>query len=501
MADTELTEQRGSNTKQPVVDLAPSFPPLSSTYTNTKSDEDGQHYVKMEDGDADQIGKSNAGHTHTIASSVMTAEGLADPTGFLVICCVCLIGDMNRGVVFPIMWPLVEELGGNTVWLGYAVGAFSFGRIIASPCLGRWSITWGYSNTLILSTSLTLVACLLFAQTYSVGSLYYLVFTQITLGIGSATLGVTRAYVADITATRERTSYIGLITAVQYGGFTVTPLFGALFMYILQDNRYQFGFLFFDQYSAAAYFMALLSAGTLALVITKFQNRNRSKPISSSRSSSRFSERDEVANQTFLGCMTVYDAALLGCMLLNIATKGSIGSFETLGISFAESHFNLEPEIAGIIVSFNGLIGVIALLSMGQLGRIFTDIQMIFGGIAVCALGIISFSMLQSVEDGATNATWRYFVGILMIYGIGYPIGHTALIGIFSKIVGRQPQGTLQGWFAAAGSLARILFPIMSGYITQYDDITTVFKVLFGILFISNVFVAVNRRTLSALAT
>eukprot|EP00986_Skeletonema_menzelii_P004522 scaffold1545_cov124-Skeletonema_menzelii.AAC.5 len=480
MASMELPEQAlpeqdnssvSDSSDAPVVDATPTFPPLSSTYSHVDD-----HYVKMEDGDAnDQIVRSSNSQSLSIANSVMTADGLADPIGFLIICCVVLIGDMNRGVVFPIMWPLVQALGGDAVWLGYAVGAFSFGRIIASPTLGKWSV-------------------------HRVNSVYYLIFTQTMLGVGSATLGVTRAFVAEITATRQRTGYIALLTAVQYGGFTVTPLFGALLMYALQENSYEFGFIVFDQYSAAAYFMALLSAATLAVLMTKFKNRIRTKQ-NKRKKSSRTTERDELADRTTSCGITVYDAALLGCMLLNVSTKGSIASFETLGISFAESYFGLEPETAGMIVSLNGMVGVVALLSMSQLGKFFTDIQMIIGGMTVCAIGIIGFSTLQGVEDGAYNPTWKYFVGIFMIYGVGYPIGHTAVIGLFSKIVGRKAQGTLQGWFASAGSLARILFPIMSGYIAQFDDITTVFKVLFGILALSNFFVAVSSPTLTALAT
>lgn len=120
-------------------------------------------------------------------------------------------------------------------------------------------------------------------------------------------------------------------------------------------------------------------------------------------------------------------------MLLNVSTKGSIGSFETLGISFAETHFGLTPAVAGLIVSCNGIIGVCSLLSMGFLGRFLTDIQMIIGGIIVCAIGIISFAPLTSVEMGANNSTIHYILGIFMIYGVGYPIGHTAVIGLFSK--------------------------------------------------------------------
>jgi MFS family permease len=67
-----------------------------------------------------------------------------------------------------------------------------------------------------------LVGCILFAHVYIIGSLWFLIFSQIVLGVGSATLGVTRAYVAEITATRQRTMYMALLTAVQYGAFSGT---------------------------------------------------------------------------------------------------------------------------------------------------------------------------------------------------------------------------------------------------------------------------------------
>ena len=452
MLNTDM-DGGGAENDFPSVDATSTFPPSHSTYDPNKvADADG--YVQMEDGDAGRD-PGDRGHASSIASSIMTAEGLgtlvsnlrsssstsfnshahfsADRQGFLIICAVVLIGDMNRGVLFPIMWPLVEELGGNAVWLGYAVGAFSFGRIVASPSLGKMSIEKGYSKTLVMSTSIMLIGCLMFAQVVRVQSLFFLVFSQIILGIGSATLGVTRAYVAEITATRQRTTYIAFLTAVQYGGFTVTPIFGALFTYLLYGKSYEFGFLIFDQYSMAAYFMGMLCIGTLCLLLSCFQSRHRTEPRPKSKKSSRRLEQDEVANRITYCNLTVYNAALLGCMLLNVSTKGSIGSFETMGVSFAETHFGLTPALAGLIVSCNGIIGVCSLLSMGFLGRFLTDIQMIIGGIFVCAIGIISFAPLTSVEMGASNPTIHYILGIFMIYGVGYPIGHTAVIGLFSK--------------------------------------------------------------------
>ncbi|MGH7955190.1 MAG: MFS transporter, partial [Gloeomargaritales cyanobacterium] len=147
------------------------------------------------------------------------------------------IGDMSRGIMFPTMWTLVEYLGGDERQQGFAVAAFSFGRILVSPLFGSWSITYGYRNTLLLSCSILMLGALLYAQAAEVGNCEYLILCQIVMGIGSGTLGVTRAYVADVTPTRNRTKYMGWLTAMQYSGFTMTPLIGAIFVKIFGENN------------------------------------------------------------------------------------------------------------------------------------------------------------------------------------------------------------------------------------------------------------------------
>lgn len=177
-------------------------------------------------------------------ASVLTEDGIHDLPGFYIICLVILIGDMSRGVFFPSMWPLVSELGGTQVTLGYSVAAFSFGRILVSPLFGSWSVTYGYTKTLLLSCMILLLGTLLYAQVQNVGNPQFLIFSQTILGVGSGTLGVTRAFVADITAQRNRTRYMAWITAVQYGGFTVTPFVGAIFNKTLANVDLQLGYVF-----------------------------------------------------------------------------------------------------------------------------------------------------------------------------------------------------------------------------------------------------------------
>ena len=56
------------------------------------------------------------------------------------------------------------------------------------------------------------------------------------------------------------------------------------------------------------------------------------------------------------------------------------------------------------------------------------------------------------------------------MYALGYPIGHTAVLGAFSKAQKHGRQGALMGWFASAGSFARIVLPVTSGYLEQWAD-------------------------------
>ena len=509
-----------SASNAPVLAMEGSQPPNDYIHMDWRNDD------KDEQGDDDDHHEDDK----TIISSILTADGIHDITGFSIVCFVILIGDMSRGVMWPTLWPLVSELGGTTVTLGYAVAAFSFGRIIVSPLFGHWSVLYGYSKVLVLSCGILFLGTLAYAQAQNVGSTSFLIFAQSLLGVGSGTLGVTRAFVAEVTATRTRTRYMMWITAVQYGGFTVTPFFGALFINILGDADYRFGYVweslavvvcfcngvyhvlntmcvsFFpihrlfrlNMYTAPAYFMGIICLITLALLAIFFQDRTRLKTVSSQKKSKRRHAIDDVAMQTTIIGLTTYDCCILGCMLLNVSTKGSIAAFETMGIAYANSSFAILPAEAGMDVAACGTIGVISLLSMGWFSAHFSDVQLIVGGMLVMVVGILSLTLIG--DDPEANANWRFVFAIFMLYSIGYPIGHTALLGLFSKIVGRRPQGTLMGWFASAGSLARIAFPVMSGYVASMD-IKNLFFILSSILSASALFVVMNRKKLTLLSS
>ena len=484
-----IASNSNSDNSDPALPPSPGIVSFDAAALN-KYNSDATRALQSDVNDSKSVAES-------MLSSVLTADAISDPQGFAVVCLIVLAGDMGRGATFPTMWPLVNSLGGNSVTMGYAVAAFSFGRIIVSPIYGSLSVKHGYTIVLSVGVSIMLLGTLLYTQVVNVGRPEFLILAQTVMGVGSGTLGVTRAFIAEVSPTRNRTTYMAWLTAVQYAGFTVTPIIGAAFysFFSHEGRGVEAGIFVLNAYTAPAYFMSFVCIVTLILMSIFFRGRNQMRNFPSRISRKRLEANDLANTPTRIG-LTVFDACIVGCMLLNVATKGSIAVFETLGISFAESHFELNSSSAGTIVGTCGSLGVFALLFMGKLAKYFSDIQIIVGGMLVVVAGVLS---LVGLEHEATNPSWRYLFSIVLIYSIGYPIGHTAVIGLFSKIVGRRPQGALLGFFASAGSAARMIFPIMSGYVSEDMDVQQVFIILAFVLLISIAFLLYAKDTLEYL--
>lgn len=109
------------------------------------------------------------------------------------------------------------------------------------------------------------------------------------------------------------------------------------------------------------------------------------------------------------------------------------------------------------------------------------DFELIAGGIILMAISCLLLSITSIDRVGSLN---EFYAAIVLMYAIGYPIGSTAMMGMVSKATKSGPQGAIMGWFASAGSMARIIFPLVSGAISQ----TAGDQVVFGLLVVLLVF-------------
>ena len=145
----------------------------------------------------------------------------------MLVCLVIFVGDSSRGILFPVLWNLCQELDGNVVHLGYLVAMFSFGRFVITVPLGYFCDTYRHKSSLLIASTVLVVGAIVWANAFAAKSLTMLYCGQFVMGCGSGSLGVTRSYIVEQVEQKERTKVLAVLTALQYAGFTASPLLGS----------------------------------------------------------------------------------------------------------------------------------------------------------------------------------------------------------------------------------------------------------------------------------
>lgn len=460
-------------------------------------------HIHMGDEDHENNDKEDIDEQDVISvfSSVMTADCIADPTSFRINLFVIFLGDMGRGIFFPTMWNLVQIIGGNELDLGILIGSFSFGRVLVLPMLGHLSNVYGTRFVNKITLLILASGSFLFSIVLNVRKMWFMLLANILIGIGSGNLGVTFSYASSVTPRRKRTSYLALCCAIQYAGTTGTPFIGSLFVWLFGEKDKK-GFPEINEYTAPALTMSMLCLCAFALVHFHFKDAPKKDTKQQKKIiSSRQQAYDAFANTPLcFGKATLYTVILISCMFLNAFGKGPMSCFETLGIEFAESLYGIDHGNAGLIVASCGLLGCIILFLVKLSFSKHEDWKIIVVGILLFALGI-TLNMNLDENNAEQNSVWRFAFSMFLAYSVGYPVCHTATVGLFSKIAGRRPQGVLLGFFSMVGSISRVAFPIMAGFIVSDGDSDKLFILLLCFLGISTTYLLVLRKTLTRLAS
>lgn len=370
-------------------------------------------------------------------------------TSVLLIGLITFVGDCSRGVLFPVLWPLSQNLGGSIIQMGYLVSIFSVGRLIVTTPFGYFCDVYRHRFSLIIANVILLAGAFLWANTLPTKSIGVLYFAQFLMGCGSGSLGVTRSFIVEQVDPKHRTHTLALLTAIQYAGFTVSPFVGSLLSIIGHNGYWKF--------ALPAYFIACLCILCLAGLILFFKDLPAvvKQPIvvEANTIENPMVEHEQLPDASNIKYI------IGGMMLLNVSSKGSIAVYETLGSQIGIVDYNLSSLELGALISICGVVGFAQLLLFDKVWcKHFTDIQLMRGGILTMIIAQIFIINYGSIPD-----LGGYVISVILMYAFGYPIGHTAVLGAFSKIQKTGPQAAMMGWFATVGSLARAIIPIMSG--------------------------------------
>lgn len=413
--------------------------------------------------------------------------------------------------------------------------------IIATP-IGFIADHYRHKTALLISSSVLSVGALIWANCFIFGgfySLYTLYLAQLLLGLGTGSLGVTRSYVVEQTSPEERTNALSLLSSVQYAGFAATPLIGAGLVYEGRHISYIMGF------SLPAYMVVLLSCICILLLVHPFKDiehinvetsLQKVTPLSSQKNSedsdsdnpllskaSRSNSSVELLPNDAVNTaksfqhmistenpqpveapdriehlspedqrMSTLKTTIFYLMIfLNFSTRGALSVYETqLSQLLLGPTFQLSQLQLGITVTFAGLFGTFQLIYFKWIwSSHFDDLWLMCAGIIVVGLAqlFMVYAIVSTSNTGQKQFSflWPIILSLYIVYGVGYPVANSAVLGVFSKLQKHGKQGFSQSLFAMAGSLARVIMPILSSYFETYVGAGTSFALVELIMLLS----------------
>ncbi|MDO8730874.1 MAG: MFS transporter [Candidatus Omnitrophota bacterium] len=339
------------------------------------------------------------------------------------------------GIVIPVLPLYAERFGASPLMVGGLLAVYSLMSFLFSPVLGRLSDRIGRRPVLLVSILGSSVGFLIMGLA---GSLPFLFLGRIIDGITGGNISTAQAYIADITAPHERSKGMGLIGAAFGLGFIFGPAIGGVMSHFSLAAPLLF---------AAA--LALLNAVAVYLFLPEsLPKEHRTRDVSE--------------NVPFY--MAVRKAKGSPLALVLGAYFFSTVAFSLLTATyplFASHRFGYGAPQVGYIFAGMGIVGaVIQGGMMGLLVRTFGDSRLASVGAVLLAAGLVFLPVSSSAP--------LLFLATAAI-GLGHALVVTPLNGLASKVSRAAEQGKVLGMMQSCSSLARIIGPVLGGWMLNLD--------------------------------
>ncbi len=345
-------------------------------------------------------------------------------------------------VGFGLMVPLLPFYGEHFQASPFAVGmlmaTYSLAQFVTAPILGRLSDHHGRRPVLIASLAGSLAAYLWLA---AADSLWMLFAARTLAGAMAGNIATAFAYTADITTPANRAKGMGVIGAGFSLGFIFGPALG--------------GLLAGDDPNTANYALpALAAAGLSAIALLLTLARLPESLPAALRAERRAVRRADRWQQMRAALAQPIPARLITLAFLSTVV---FAGMETIFAIWSRRQYGWGPEQNGYIFALIGIVS--AAIQGGLVGRLARRVGepwLIVIGAAALAAGML---VIPLVPDIATLAA------AMVVVAAGFALMSPSLTSLLSLNVAPTQQGMMMGVSRSAMTLARVIGPIVAGWI------------------------------------
>ncbi|MFY0398812.1 MFS transporter [Brevundimonas naejangsanensis] len=368
-----------------------------------------------------------------------------------VLFAVVFINLVGFGLVVPLLPFFAQSLQAEPWQITLMFSAYSLGQFFAEPFWGRLSDRIGRKPVLLATLAANAVGYLLLAFAPNI---WVAVAVRLFTGLGAGNISTVQGYIADVTPPERRAGRMGLIGAAFGLGFIVGPGLGGL---LAQPQMGHVGY-------QLPIFAASGAAVAAALGVMFFLRESRTRadpaaPRPAFLSGVSFARTDEVISRVLMVSL-IYLAGFS-------AMEAAFGLWAEHRYAWTAREVGLSFMIVGLISAVNQ--GLVA----GRLARRFGEARVLAVGMLLFGLSMV----LQVAAPVAWFPAGRIDLGLFsfplvagwiipVVMGIGACGMSLAMPNISAMISRSSPpdrQGAMLGLNMAAGSMARIVGPIVAG--------------------------------------
>lgn len=422
-----------------------------------------------------------------------------DHVSLLVIYTLTVVAEAARGLLLPSTWPYFESLGGSKAMLGALIAVYSLGRMLSTTPLGYLSDSVSAASVMNAASVLQAVGHLLYAIAPATSWLYV---ARALVGFGSATTSVARAHITKAIPSHIRTQHFAYLSGLQFVGIAVLPAFGGLMSFLPEYKLAPF--VTFNGFTYPAYLLCFANLACVYLIQRFYTDpptfvspscSNTALPAVGSpvTSSSELSDDSSDESDAFTPTPDVF--ALVMCLLINLVFRGVLAELETVSIPFLMEQFAITYTVASIVMSAIGALGVCMYFSFRPIAQAFSDRALVVIGLVFIAAGCLPLSFGPLVQR---LDIFAYAVFLAFTWSVAYPIGQTAILSLYSKVLTGLSVGGLMGLFSTSGAVSPLVLSIVASNLWDTFGRESVFVFIIAIVLVAMVLLSFSYKRLVA---
>jgi MFS family permease len=370
-------------------------------------------------------------------------------------------------MVIPLLPFYAKTLGAGGLVVGTLIASFNVAQLLSAPMWGRFSDAYGRRPALLVGLSASAIAYVIFAFALSLPhALFFLYLSRIVQGAGGGTVGVIQAYVADSTAPNERAKALGWLSAATNAGVALGPLLGSL------------------THSMGPRGPGLFAAALCTLNIvfaSRFLNESRDmKEAAESKADTTKRARSRDAIVHVVSHSSAPASRLIWIYAIAIGAFQGVTSMLALLLS---ARFGVTEKTIGFFFAYIGALSVVTrALILGRMIDRYGEPRLARIGTVILATGIALLAFIRPLADPAAVAAM--LGGVLPARAVALlpylplaiavaflPLGTAftfpCVTSLLSRVISSKERGLYMGVQQTFGGVARVLFPILFGFL--YD--------------------------------